>query len=366
MDWMILLLIAGGFVLLIYGAELLVRGASRLAAAVGISPLVIGLTVVAFGTSAPELAINLQAAFNGNTELALGNVVGSSIFNILVILGLAALITPLVVHQQLIRLDVPLMIGVSVLTWLMSLDGNLGRLDGLILFSGLVAYIGFSIYKSKTESQAVQDEYSSEYASKETHGWKATLRNLGMLVAGLALLVLGSNWLVEGATALARAAGVSDLLIGLTIVAIGTSLPEVATSVVAALKKERDIAVGNAVGSNLFNIMAVLGLTGLISPNGIAVSQTALYFDIPVMIAVAVAALPVFFTTAGTISRLDGGLFMLYYFIYTAYLIFDALDQQDSRALLTNVLFWVVLPLTILILGVALFNEFRARARQKA
>ncbi len=366
MDWMILLMLGGGLVILIFGAELLVRGASRLAAAVGISPLVIGLTVVAFGTSSPELAINLQAAFGGSTELALGNVVGSSIFNILVILGLAALITPLVVHQQLIRLDVPLMIGVSVLTWLMGLDGNIGRLDGLILFSGLVAYIGFSVYKSKTESREVQDEYTSEFSSINHHGWKATLGNLGLLAAGLGLLVVGSNWLVEGATALARAAGVSDLLIGLTIVAIGTSLPEVATSVVAALKNERDIAVGNAVGSNLFNIMAVLGLTGLVAPNGIVVSDTALYFDIPVMIAVAIAALPVFFTTAGTISRLDGGLFLLYYIIYTAYLVFDALDQQDSRAMLTTMLFWVVVPLTAIILGITLFNEFRARASQKA
>jgi cation:H+ antiporter len=362
MDWMILLLLVGGLVVLVFGAEVMVRGAARLAAAVGISPLVIGLTVVAFGTSSPEMAINIQAAFVGSSDLALGNVVGSNIFNILVILGLSAVIVPLIVHQQLIRLDVPLMIGLSFIVWLMSLDGVINRLDGFLLFAGLVAYIVYSIRQSKKESAEVQEEYDAEFNPHNGKGWKATLMNLGMIAGGVGLLVLGSNWLVDGATQLARIFGVSDLLIGLTIVALGTSLPEVATSVVAALKNERDIAVGNAVGSNIFNIMAVLGVSGIIAPNGIPVQQTALTFDIPVMIGVAIVTLPIFFTN-NIITRGEGVFFLLYYVAYTTYIVLDA--TQNIGDLLPFEPMWIfVVPMVLIAAGYTVHRFVFARGSQ--
>ncbi len=247
-----------GTVLLVAGAEFLVRGASKLAVSVGISPLVVGLTVVAFGTSAPELAVSTYAAFTGEAEIAIGNVVGSNIFNILFILGVSAMITPLVVAQQLIRLDIPIMIGVSILLLILGVDGKIGHIDGLLLFSMVVAYTVFLIRQSRKESRAVREEYEREFGvgkeEKTPHAWKI---DLAYMVGGALMLVLGSRWLVDGAVRVAVDLGVSELVIGLTIIAIGTSLPEVATSVVASLRGERDIAVGNVVGSNIFNILAV-------------------------------------------------------------------------------------------------------------
>ncbi|MDX1656258.1 MAG: calcium/sodium antiporter, partial [Candidatus Competibacteraceae bacterium] len=262
MDVMTLVLFGLGFVLLVGGAEWLVRGASHLAAASGIPPLIIGLTVVAFGTSAPELAVSVQSALNGQADIALGNVVGSNILNVLLILGLAALIVPLTVSHQLIRLDVPLMIGVSLLVWLLSLDGSLGRLDGLLLVAGIIAYTAFSVIKGRQESQG-GDEFEQEFGDP---GRRGMAWNLGLIAAGLALLVLGASWLVDGAVMMARYFGISELIIGLTIVSVGTSLPEIAASVVASLRGERDIAVGNVVGSNLFNLLLVLGVTATVAP----------------------------------------------------------------------------------------------------
>lgn len=351
-----------GFVMLVMGAEWLVRGASRLAAASGVSALVIGLTVVAFGTSAPELAVSVRSAFTGQPDIALGNVVGSNIFNILFILGLAALIAPLVVSQQLIRLDVPLMVGASLLLYLLALDGRIGRLDGLLLFAGILAYTVFSIVKSRRESAQVKAEYEEslgEEASREA-GASAVLVNLGLIVAGLVLLVFGARWLVDGAVAIALFFGISELIIALTIVAGGTSLPEVAASVVASLRGERDIAVGNAIGSNLFNVLAVLGVTGLVSPTGVQVSAAALSFDIPVMIAVAVACLPIFFT-GHRIDRWEGGLFLGYYLAYTAYLIFYATEHQ-ALAAFSAVMLGFVLPLTFITLAVLFWRAWRARS----
>ena len=317
------LLIVAGFVLLVAGAESLVRGASKLAAAIGISPLVIGLTVVAFGTSAPEMAVSTIAGLSGQADIALGNVVGSNILNILLILGLSALVAPLVVAQSLVKLDVPLMIIASVTVYLVSLNGVIGRLEGLILFAGIITYTVFSIRRGRRESKAVQAEYAQEYADKEPLSLKAVLKDAALIFFGLGLLVLGSKWLVDGAVAIAQKLNVSDLVVGLTIVAVGTSLPELATSVVASIRGERDIAVGNVVGSNLFNLLAVLGLAGAISPNGIAVSPAALHFDLPVMIGVAIICLPVFLT-GSRISRKEGALLLAGYIAYTAYLILTA------------------------------------------
>ncbi len=341
----VLLLFAAGGVLLIVGAELLVRGASRLAIGVGISPLVVGLTVVAFGTSAPELAVTVGSSYAGQSDLAVGNVVGSNIFNILLILGISALIAPLFVRRQLIRLEAPLMIAASVLMLLLALDGRIGRLDGLLLFAGVVAYTVFMVRHSRRQAPDLKSEPGEAFEGENGGRWALPV-NLGLIAIGLAGLVLGARWLVDGAVAIAVSVGVSELVIGLTVVAAGTSLPEVATSVLASLRGERDIAVGNVVGSFLFNILAVLGLGSLVAPAGIPVAPGALAFDIPVMIAVAVATLPVFFT-GHIIARWEGAVFLAYYVAYTTYLVLDSVEHHALDEFGTALL-WFVLPLTVL------------------
>ncbi len=354
----VLLLIAG-LALLVIGAEALVRGASKIAAAVGISPLVIGLTVVAFGTSAPEMAVGAQAALTGNADIALGNVIGSNIFNILVIIGLSAVIIPLVVHQQLVRWDVPLVIVLSFLVLLLGLDGTLGRVEGTLLFLGLLVYVAFQIWQGRKETEEVQQEYAQEYGDGQAKSARQWVFNVVLLIAGLGMLVLGADWLVDSASAIARSLGVSELVIGLTIVAAGTSAPEVATSAMAAVRGERDIAVGNAVGSNVFNILGVLGLTALLAPNGIAVPLSALRFDIPIMIAVAVAALPIFFT-GYTIARWEGALFLALYAGYVLFLFLDAIEHW-SLTYYSNVMLLFVIPIIGLTLAVLAVREYRAR-----
>ena len=351
MDLLTLTFFILGLAALLVGAELLVRGASRLASLFGIPPLIIGLTVVAFGTSSPELAVGILSASQGQADIAVGNVVGSNICNVLLILGISAAITPLVVSRQLVRLEVPLMIAVSVLTLLLALDGRVGRLDGLLLFGGLIVYLVWSIRTGRAES--------AESGETGEAGRGGAMKQLLLVAAGLGMLVLGSKWLVDGAVVIARALGLSELIIGLTVIALGTSLPEVATSVLAALRGERDIAVGNVVGSNLFNILAVLGLTAVVAPGGVPVSAAALSFDLPVMIAVAVACLPVFFT-GHLIARWEGILFLAYYAIYTAYLILSAL-QHGALPTFTAAMVWFVLPLTALTLGVGVVRAMRER-----
>lgn len=305
-----------GLLLLIAGAELLIRGAARMAERLGITPLIVGLTVVAFGTSAPEMAVSVQAAFKGSGDIVVGNVVGSNIFNVLVILGMSALVVPLLVSRQLVRLDVPVMIGASLLAFGLALDQRLGRLDGVLLFGAVLVYTGVLIRLARRQAQP-----PAEAAAHRVEGGLRTwLRDSLLVLAGVGLLVLGADWLVEAAVAVARAFGLSELLIGLTLIAAGTSLPELATSVLAALKGQRDIAVGNIVGSNIFNLLAVLGLAALVSPSPISVSPTALALDLPVMLAVALACLPIFFANY-RISRGEGLLFLLYYGAYVAYLL---------------------------------------------
>jgi cation:H+ antiporter len=349
-------LFVAGLGLLVLGAEWLVKGASRLAGALGVSPLVIGLTVVAFGTSAPEVAVSVKSAWAGQPDLALGNVVGSNIFNVLLILGASAVVTPLLVSSQLIRLDVPIMIGVSLLTLLLAGDGSVGRLDGAILFALAVAYTAFQVRQSRKESAAIRDEYAQEYAPKRS----STPTNIAFIAAGLVLLVLGSRWLVNGAVAFAQALGVSELVIGLTIVAAGTSLPEVATSILAAFRGERDIAVGNVVGSNIFNLLAVLGLSGLVAPGGLPAPAALLRFDLPVMIAVALACLPIF-ASGAVIARWEGGLFVFYYVAYTAYLVLAA-QQHDALPAFSAVMEAFVLPLTAITLAVVGWRAWRRSA----
>lgn len=342
-----------GLVALVGGAELLVRGASRLALSLGISPLVVGLTIVAFGTSAPELAVSVGAALEGRTDIAIGNVVGSNIFNVLFILGLSALITPLVVNIQIIRQEVPIMIGVSLLLLAFGLDGTISFTDAAILFGLLLIYTVFLIIQSRRETKNTQDEYDS--AQQANSQWDAHwMVQVGLIVAGLALLVLGSHWLVQAATSFAKALGVSDLVIALTIVAAGTSMPEVATSVMAALRKQRDIAVGNVIGSSTFNILGCVGLSGMVAADGLGMAPALMAFDIWVMLAVALACLPIFMT-GREIARWEGGVFMGYYVAYTAYLILAA-QQHAALAAFSNTMLSFVLPLTVVTLVVVLIK----------
>lgn len=314
-------LILGGLILLVFGGELLVRGASAIAVSFHIPPLVIGLTVVAFGTSAPELGVSLQAAFAGASDVAVGNVVGSNIFNVLFILGLSALVSPLVVSSQLIRFDVPLMIGLSILTWILARDGLISRIDGGILFALLIAYLAVCVKIARRESDAVKKEFEHGYETPPS-GSTPTWISTAMVIVGLICLGFGSRWLVQGAVDVATRWGMSELTIGLTIVAAGTSLPEVVTSVVASVRGQRDIAVGNVVGSNLFNLACVLGLSGIIARDGIPVSDQAIRMDIPIMIVVAALCLPIFFT-GRAISRIEGGFLLVCFCVYTAVLLWS-------------------------------------------
>lgn len=351
----------GGLALLIIGAESLVKGASRIASALGISSLVIGLTVVAFGTSSPELAISLQSVFNNQPDIALGNAVGSNIFNVLFILGIASIITPLFVAQQLIKIDVPIMIFISFLLLIFGLNGVIGNFEGAVLSAGLIGYIIFLIRLSRKEKKEIEDEYKKEFEYKDQKKAKYWVVNIGLVAAGLIMLVAGSNLLLDAAVSIARILGLSELVIGLTIIAAGTSLPEIFTSVIASVRGERDIAVGNIVGSNIFNILGIIGITSFLSPNGIRVSPAALNVDIPVMIAVAVACLPVFFT-GNTISRWEGILFLFYYIIYTVYLILKS-TEHDSLHFFNNTVMFYILPLTALTLAIILFRYFRAQKK---
>ena len=353
-------LLIAGLILLVIGGEMLVRGASKLAVSIGISPLVVGLTVVAFGTSSPELAVSVQAALTGQVDIAMGNVVGSNIFNVLFILGLAALITPLVVSSQIIRQEVPLMLAASLLLLAFAFDGSVGRTEAAVLFGLLCAYTAFLIVQSRREQQAIRDEYAGESHVATVRTWDDHLpAQIGLILAGLVLLVFGSRWLVEAAVTIAKSLGVSELVIGLTIIAAGTSLPEVAASVTAALRGQRDIAVGNVVGSNTFNILGVLGLSGLVAPIPLTVQPALLEFDMLVMIAVAIACLPVFFTGA-TIARWEGAVFLGYYIAYLAVLVLSS-QQHEAVATFALAMQTVVLPLTVLTLLVVTARAWKAR-----
>jgi cation:H+ antiporter len=350
-----------GLFLLVVSAEWLVKGAARLAAIFGISALVIGLTVVAFGTSAPELAVSVMSAFAGKADLAIGNVVGSNIFNILFILAVAAMVTPLIVHQQLVRIDVPVMIVVSFLLLGLGYDGNISRWDGILLFGGALVYTGFLVRLSRQEKNAaVVSEYEKEFGVpvKKATTWMV---NVGLVLLGIGGLVLGSKLLVDSAVTIAQHFGVSELIIGLTIVSVGTSLPEVATSVVAAFRGERDIAVGNLVGSNIFNILSVVGLSSIVAPRGIDVAASALAFDIPIMIGIAVACLPVFFS-GYEVSRLNGAVFLAFYLAYVFYLFFSSTGHAAFEGY-QDLLLYGIAPLTVIMLIFVTWRGFRRRAR---
>jgi cation:H+ antiporter len=342
-------LFLAGLLLLTGGGHALVAGASALAGRLRLSSLVIGLTVVAWGTSAPELAVSLGAALRGQGDMALGNVVGSNIINILGVLGVSALVTPLVVSRRLVWHDVPVLLALSAAVWALGANGRIGRGEGVLLFALGVLYTAFTVRTSRRERRRA-----------EVRGPAAAVGAFpaALLVAlGVAALVLGAHWLVEAGTAFARALGVGELVIGLTVVAVGTSLPEAAASVVAAWRGERDMAVGNAVGSNIFNIVNVLGLTALASRGGVPVPEAARHFDVPVMIAVAAACLPIFFS-GHRIARWEGALFVAYYAAYILFLVLQA-ERHDVLPAFSRVMLFFVIPPTVITLLVVVAREIR-------
>ena len=349
---MTLLMFLGGLALLIGGAEALVRGAGKLAISFGVSPLVVGLTVVAFGTSSPELAVSVQSAFNGKVDIAIGNVVGSNIFNVWFVLGACALIAPLMINRQIIRQEVPIMIAATLLLVGFMWNGDVSRVEAAIMFALLLVYTVFLIVQSRKEKTITAAEDAElDLSSTWDRHWSM---QVVLIAVGLFLLVQGSNWLVEAAIVFAKSMGVSELIIGLTIIAAGTSMPEVATSVLATMRGQRDIAVGNVIGSSTFNILGVLGLTGIVAPTGLVVAPSILSFDMWVMLAVAVAAFPIFLT-GRQIARWEGAVFLGYYTAYTTYLILMS-QQHDLLPMLSNVMFWFVVPITVLTIGVSLMR----------
>jgi cation:H+ antiporter len=345
---MTIILFITGLLLLIAGAELLVKGASGIALSFRISPLVVGLTVVAFGTSSPELAVGIESSLTGKEGITFGTVVGSNIFNILFILGISAVILPLSVSKKLLRMDVPFMIILSVVLLLLSLNGVLSRIEGIVLTAGLIIYTIILIVGSRRNFEPVE----AGQTPVKKKGW---ILNITMAAGGLGLLLAGSNWFLDGAVYLAQYFGLSETIIGLTIVAAGTSMPEVVTSIMAVIRGEREIAVGNVIGSNIFNILGVLGISALFAADGIDISDSMIRFDIPVMIAVALACLPIFFT-GGVISRGEGVLLLGYYIAYTLYLVLAA-TQHDALPIFSSTMLWFVIPLTVIVLAIVVYQQ---------
>lgn len=339
------LLIVVGMAILIGGGEVLLKGASRLAVAARIPPVIVGLTIVAFATSSPELAITLSATLKGNAEIAIGNIVGSNICNIALVLGIAAVLSPVAVCSTLIRREIPLMVAVSFLAYILAVLGSgmplsslfSGQFEGMFLpwagalmFGILLVYIGWTIYevrRHRAANEAFIQEIEAEILPDAENpdakigGWKNIGINLCLIAVGLALLIFSADMLVQGSVQVARMMGVSELVIGLTILAIGTSLPELMITVMAAIKGKSDIAIGNIVGSNIFNILGVWGISALFSgatvAGGLVVSARALYFDMPVMLLVAVFCIVICFT-GRRITRGEGIFLLL---CYAAYLV---------------------------------------------
>jgi cation:H+ antiporter len=308
-----------GIVALYFGAEWLVRGASRLARSFGMSALVVGLTVVAVGTSAPELVVSMLAASRGQVDLTVGNVIGSNISNIALILGISALIYPIAMQSRLVARGIPLMILATLAFAVLILDGGLGRLGGALLLAGLVAYFWYMLREGRREPPEVEAEFDSYQRERDCGpGDESRLRNVMLAAAGLVLLAAGAHLLVGAATVFALAIGMSELVIGLTVVAIGTSLPELATSVLAAIRKEADIAVGNAVGSNVLNILAVLGPAALLRP--LPIDAAALRLELPVLLGVSIVLLP-FAWTRLRLERWEGALLLAGYVVFIGVLL---------------------------------------------
>ncbi|MDZ7690587.1 MAG: calcium/sodium antiporter [Balneolaceae bacterium] len=335
------LLCLGGLVLLLAGAQWLVDSASGIAARYEIPPIFIGVVIVALATSAPEVAVSVDAAIAGQPELALGNVVGSNIVNILLILGISALLKPIAIRRSMVRIDVPLLILISLMVYLFSLNRFLDLWEGIVLLIIFFGFVGFQIWQ-------VRKETSSEHPDAESPPSIDRPLPIQIIIftVGLGALILGAHWMVSSSVDIARYWGMSELVIGLTIISVGTSMPEVATSVVAAMQEQQDLSVGNVVGSNILNLLLVLGLSSVVSGGGFQISEAAIALDLPFMVAVSVACLPIFFT-GHRITRWEGGVFVFYYVAYLLYLFLDATGHELlPRFNLVMLLF--VVPITIL------------------
>ncbi len=337
-----------GFGLLIGGAEFLIRGAEKISELFGVSPLLVGLTVVAYGTSAPELAINVSAIYEvpPRSGLVLGNVVGSNIANILLVLGLTAIVMPLVVPRRLVRTTLPFMVLTSFSVYAVAFDGLISPLEGAVMFAAALLYSMVLIYRERRESKS---RPRTNAVASESRARSLAL-NILLLVVGLAILIYGADLLVEACIDIAKLLQVSEMIIGLSIVAVGTSLPELATSIVACIKGKCDLAVGNLVGSNIFNILLVLGLCASLSPEGVTVESRALEFDIILMIVVAVACLPIF-ASDYKINRWEGVLLLTYYVAYIVYLYLSHASEVTSTPIEIPLLYWVVPLLVVAVLS---------------
>ena len=348
-DVLLLLVGLGG---LTVGGSLLVTGAAGIGLRFGLAPAVVGLTIVAAGTSAPELAVTGQAVASGDSALAVGGVIGSNIANILLVLGVAALMGTITVASRVVRLDVPLMVAASVAFALAALDGELGRVDGAILVVALVGFVWWTMRSS------AGGDVAEEVPDEPGPLW----RTLAELVGGLAVLVVAARVVVANAESLAVDLGVPELVVGLTVVALGTSAPEIATTVIAARRGEQDLAVGNAVGSNIFNVLMVLGLPALLA--GIEVDEAARSLDLPIMVAVAVACLPII-AYNHRLDRWEGLVFVAYYAAYLTYLALDATDHATTDGFGFVMVVFVV-PLTALTIGTVAWRERRHLADRRA
>lgn len=319
------LLFVAGLGLLVVGAALVVNGASHLATLLRVSPMVIGLTIVAIGTSTPELAVGITAGLQGNGGLGVGNIAGANVFVMLFIVGLSALWRPLPLHLQVFRLELPMIVVAAVLMTFLAWDGVLSRLDGGVMFLAGLAYTAALFWVTRRESARAKREFLEEYGPETVPTtrprWRGQLWYAAMLIVGIGLTVLGADCLVRGAVATAQRLGVSTTIIGLTIVAFGTSSPELVTTLVATIKDDRDVAIGNILGSGIYNILIILSIACMVTPGGLPVEPQVLSFDIPLMAGVAIGAIPVFIT-GKRISRLEGGLGVAIYLAYLAWLIF--------------------------------------------
>ncbi|BAQ72590.1 K+-dependent Na+/Ca+ exchanger-like protein [Pseudomonas sp. Os17] len=339
--------------MLIAGAELLVRAAVRLSARLRVRPLIMGLSVVAFSSSAPQMAISLQATLADNTDIAVGSVIGSSIFNILVILGLSALIIPLRVSRQLVRLDIPLMIGASALVFVLAYNERLTPSDGLILLAALLLYLVLLLRQSRHPARVPLP------SATDRRGYAPRLSSMLLVLLGLGLLVFAGHLLLGAAVTVADDLGLSERVMGLTVIAVSTSLPQLATSLLAAVRGQRDIAVGNVIGSNLFNLLGVLGFTALVAPTPLSVSPNALDFDLPVLLCVAVLCLPVFYS-GYRITRAEGLLFLGLYLAYGLHVV-SFTTGMPLAGKLEHLMLFFVLPALVAFL---LFSSLRAWRRQ--
>ncbi len=350
-----LLELVSGLLLLILGAEILVRAAVRLAASLKVRPLIIGLSIVAFGSSAPQMTVSLQATLAGNTDIAVGSVIGSSIFNILVTLGLSALIIPLRVSRQLVRLDIPVMICAALLVFTLSANEELTPFDGLVLLAALVAYLGVLHYQTR---------HSRRPRTLDTVARAPWLSSVLLMLGGLLILVLAGHLLLGAAVDVASDLGLSERIVGLTLIGVGTSLPCLATSLIAAVRGEREIAVGNVIGSSLFNLLGVLGFTALVAPSPLSVSPNALDFDLPVMLAVVVLCLPVFYT-GYRVTRAEGLVLLGLYLVYALHVVSFTFGMPLATRL-EKLMLYYVLPALMAFLLLSTLRAWRRQHKREA